>query len=220
MATVDLKAEFDLKLAGSIMAGVSVKLQNVEAVIDIVDNDRSKRPVFNPKVKPVASVSGAMAAKFDLSVEIGLAPGLEVAKKAASASVSLISEPGVTVLARGAAMASLVNGANIAVEGCQGIKLDYEIYHKFYAQAQASLIFKQYAKKQWPLVDDYRDKIGGTCIGRQTKRQIDNGTALDGEDTDEDGSYFYPEWDLPYLVLEPPKDGDEPYVSMDIPDTP
>jgi hypothetical protein len=92
--------------------------------------------------------------------------GLLVANGTATADVSLISEPGV----------------NIATNGCQGLKPDYELQHALYAQAKARLIFKNYESNKWLLADNYQHKLGGTCIGKKTKRENDNGTAAYGED--------------------------------------
>ncbi|KAF2031605.1 hypothetical protein EK21DRAFT_87870 [Setomelanomma holmii] len=210
MATADLGANFDLNIAGNMLAGATATLDNIDAVIDIVDNDKSKKPVFKPKIEPIAAVSGALAAGFSMSMQIGLALGLSIAKGAARADVSLISEPGVGIKVTGGAAASLTGGVNTATDGCQGLKLEYELQHSLYAQAKARLVFKDFDSKKWKLIDDFRQKVGGTCIGKNVKRQIDNGTAVD--EANEAGFDLYEDYSVAVTELEP-ADGSDLFLT-------
>jgi hypothetical protein len=200
MATADIAATFDLSLAGAIMTGAEVILNDVNVVIDLLDTGKSKKPVFTPIIKPIGAVSGAVSARFSMSMRIGLSCGLDIANGGAKAIVSLISEPGVEATASGAAMASLTGGVNTATDGCSGIKIDYGVHHSLYADAQVRLVVKNYDKK-FPLADDFRQKFSTACLGRRTKRQID------------DSSYdLYEDFSAPTLELDM-DEGQDLYVS-------
>jgi hypothetical protein len=200
MATADIAATFNLNLAGAIMAGAEITLNDVNVVIDLLDTGKTKKPVFTPVIKPVGAVSGAVSARFSTSMLIGLACGLTIANGLAKATVSLISEPGVEVTASGAAMASLTGGVNTATDGCSGIKLDYGVHHSLHANAQVRLIVKSYDWK-YPLANDLRQKFGTSCLGRRTKREIDD-SAYD----------LYEDFSAPRLELDI-NESQDPYVS-------
>jgi hypothetical protein len=68
-----------------------------------------------------------------MSLQIGLACSLSGATGAATADVSLISESGVGTKAIGVTAASPTGDVNIAMDGCQGLKLDYELQLCLYA---------------------------------------------------------------------------------------
>jgi hypothetical protein len=52
------------------MAGVSVKLGNVDAVIDIVNTENSQKPIVRPQFKAFTSASEAVTAGASVSIQV------------------------------------------------------------------------------------------------------------------------------------------------------
>jgi hypothetical protein len=137
----------------------------------------------------VAAAFGALAASLKMSIQLSVALVLDVANGNTRAAVSVISEPGVEV--------RLTGGVN--TDGCQALKLEYGTNHALYVQAEAKLDVKNFEARRFNLVDDYRSKARGVCMGKTVKRQVDNGTA-----SDEDGNGLidlYEDFSVPFVEL-------------------
>ncbi|KAF1922107.1 hypothetical protein BDU57DRAFT_526796 [Ampelomyces quisqualis] len=193
-ANADLGGEFDFILAGNMMAGMTADLKNLDAVVDFVNPDASKTSDFKIDIQPVAAVSDAVAARLRMSIQLSVALVLEVANMQARAAVSIISEPGVEVRLTGDAATSLTGGVNTATDDCDGLRLEYDLNHALYAQAEGKLVIGNFEFGKFNLVGDYRSKIKGRCIGK---------TNTVGYEINDGVVDLYEDFSVSFLELEP-----------------
>lgn len=128
--SASLATGFDLtfEASGKLLAGAIATWGNVEAVLDLKDNDNNKAVGFVPVITPVFEADGSLSVSAGVFLSFKLAVGVDVLNGKFEASAGLVNKPRLAITASTEAEFGL-NGTRFTGD-CKGVELELGFTHE------------------------------------------------------------------------------------------
>lgn len=122
----------DAAAKGRLLAGAELGLQASRVVVDLVDSSKNEQTGWEPYLRPVLEVEGAVVLSTSLALPVGLECGLAISQW--HKTVSLVNEPSIKANAQAAVAVGLPNGSFSSGfrerDGCTGVSSQVSWRHK------------------------------------------------------------------------------------------
>ncbi|KAF2261374.1 hypothetical protein CC78DRAFT_535667 [Lojkania enalia] len=128
--SASLATGFDLtfEASGKLLAGAIATWGNIEAVLDLKDNDNNKAVGFVPDIQPVFEADGKLAISTGVFLSFKLAVGVDVLNGKFEASAGLVNKPRLAITASTEAEFGL-NGTQFTGD-CKGVEIELGFTHE------------------------------------------------------------------------------------------
>ncbi|KAF2692077.1 hypothetical protein K458DRAFT_381903 [Lentithecium fluviatile CBS 122367] len=128
--SASLATGFDMtfEASGKLLAGAIATWDNIEAVLDLKDNDNNKADGFVPVITPVFEADGQLSVSTGVFLSFKLAVGIDVLNGKFEASAGLVNKPRLAITASTEAELG-PNGPQFTGD-CKGVELELGFTHE------------------------------------------------------------------------------------------